>query len=127
MPAPSPARRRPWPYWTSASAWDPNSRERVFYRNRRTRELGIFGATENFSRVEFLDLAMGRFFSEGELQRRRNVAVLGQTPYLTLFGDHGMDPIGKKVRVGADEFTVIGVVKKRPSPAGSTSAPTISW
>jgi putative ABC transport system permease protein len=96
----------------------PNSRERVFFRNRRTRELGVFGATENFSRVEFLDLAMGRFFSEGELQRRRNVVVLGQTPYLTLFGDHGMDPIGRKVRVGAHEFTVIGVSKKRPTPGG---------
>ncbi len=44
----------------------PNSRERIFFRNRRTREVGVFGATENFSRVEFLDLEAGTL-----LQRRR--------------------------------------------------------
>jgi putative ABC transport system permease protein len=29
-----------------------------------------------------------------------------------------VDPIGKKVRIGANEFTVIGVVGRRPSPGG---------
>ena len=29
-----------------------------------------------------------------------------------------MDPIGKKVRIGRNEFTVIGVLGKRPSMGG---------
>jgi putative ABC transport system permease protein len=94
------------------------SRERITHRNRRTREIPVYGATDNFGRVDYLELAMGRFFNEGEVQRRRNVAVIGQTPYLSLFGGEQLDPLGKKVRIGADEFTVIGVVGKRPSPGG---------
>ena len=42
--------------------------------------------------------------------------MLGQNPYLSLFPN--IDPIGKKVRIGANEFTVIGVFGKRPSPGG---------
>jgi putative ABC transport system permease protein len=95
-----------------------NNRERITYRNRRTREIPVYGATDNFGRVDYLELAMGRFFNEGEVQRRRNVAVIGQTPYLSLFGAEQLDPLGKKVRIGAEEFTVIGVVGKRPSPGG---------
>ena len=30
----------------------------------------------------------------------------------------GIDPIGKPIRIGAAEYTVIGVVGKRPSPGG---------
>ena len=32
-----------------------------------------------------------------------------------------IDPIGKTVRIGANEFTVIGVLGKRPSPGGFSS------
>jgi putative ABC transport system permease protein len=42
--------------------------------------------------------------------------VLGSAPTEALFPD--VDPIGKKVRIGADEYTVIGTVGKRPSPLG---------
>jgi putative ABC transport system permease protein len=96
----------------------PSGRDRVFYRNHRTKELSILGTTANFAQVNFLKIELGRFFNEGEVQHRRQVVVLGQTPYLTLFAQEGLDPIGKKVRVGTDEFTVIGVTGKRPSPGG---------
>ena len=94
------------------------NRDRVFYKNRRSKEVMVFGATGNFAQVNFLKLEAGRFFNDGEVQHRRNVVVLGQTPYLSLFGAEALDPIGKKVRIGADEFTVIGVVGKRPSSGG---------
>jgi putative ABC transport system permease protein len=94
------------------------SRERISYGNRRTTQYPIFGATQNFGRVESLNLELGRFFNEGEVQRRRHVVVLGQTPFQTLFGEQGLDPIGKSVRIGPDEFTIVGVFAKRPSPGG---------
>ena len=100
--------------WLGANG--PNSGARIFYRNKRTKQLGILGATDNFAAVNFAKLEMGRFFNDGEVQRRRNVVVLGQGPFLTLFDN--VDPIGKKVRIGTSEFTVIGVVGKRPSPGG---------
>jgi putative ABC transport system permease protein len=89
---------------------------RVYYGNQRTKPIGILGATENFAAVSFVKLELGRFFVPSEVQNRRQVVVLGQTPYQSLFPN--VDPIGKKVRIGQREFTVVGVAGKRPSPGG---------
>jgi putative ABC transport system permease protein len=102
--------------WLGAGG--PPTQTRVFYGNDRTKLLAVLGATENFAQINFLDLQAGRFFTEGEVSRRRNVVVLGQTPYQALFGASAADPVGKRVRVGAVEYTVVGVVGKRPSAGG---------
>jgi putative ABC transport system permease protein len=102
--------------WLGAGG--PPTQTRVFYGNDRTKLLAVLGATENFAQINFLDLQAGRFFTEGEVSRRRNVVVLGQTPYQALFSASAADPIGKRVRVGAVEYTVVGVVGKRPSAGG---------
>ena len=99
------ARQRPW-----------HIRSRMFYGNTKTKPLGILGATENFAAVNFIKLEFGRFFLPNEVEHRRQVVVLGQTPYQSLFPN--IDPLGKKVRIGINEFTVIGVLGKRPSPGG---------
>ena len=44
--------------------------------------------------------------------------MLGDGPYQALFGAKGVDPVGKRVRLGAVEYTVVGVVGKRPSLGG---------
>ncbi len=90
-----------------------NSRSRVYYKSQRTKQLAVLGATENFAAVNFAKLAIGRFFVGGEVDHRRQVVVLGDTAYQSLFPN--VDPLGKKVRIGANEFTVIGVLDKRPS------------
>ena len=102
--------------WLGAGG--PPTETRVFYRSDRTKLLDVFGATEHFSSINFLDLRAGRFFTEGDVSRRRNVVVLGQTPYQALFGESGIDPVGKKVRIGAAQYTVVGVVGERPSAGG---------
>ena len=93
-----------------------NTASRIYYANARTKRVVIFGATENFAAVSFLKLELGRLFTSQEVDHRRQVVVLGQTPYLSLFPN--IDPIGKKVRIGPNEYTVIGVFGKRPSPGG---------
>ncbi|CAN5701706.1 ABC transporter permease [soil metagenome] len=89
---------------------------RVYYGNQRTKPIGILGATENFAAVSFVKLELGRFFVPSEVQNRRQVVVLGQTAYQSLFPN--VDAVGKKVRIGQREFTVVGVAGKRPSPGG---------
>jgi putative ABC transport system permease protein len=91
-------------------------RTRVYYGREKTTQIGILGATENFSAVNFIKLELGRLFTPSEVEHRRQVVVLGQNPYKSLFPN--IDPLGKKVRIGANEFTVIGVFGKRPSPGG---------
>jgi putative ABC transport system permease protein len=95
-----------------------NTAERVFYRGERTRQLAVVGATEKFADVNFVAVAYGRFFTNAEVEHRRRVVVLGNNPYEALFQKMGLDPIGKKVRVGAIEYTVVGVLAKRPSAIG---------
>jgi putative ABC transport system permease protein len=102
--------------WLGAGG--PPTQERVFYRGEKTKLLAVMGVTENFADISFLKLHAGRFFTAGEVERRRNVVVLGQSPYQALFAQEGLDPIGKKVRVGAIEYTVIGVTGKRPAAGG---------
>jgi len=90
--------------------------ERVTYHGQRTPTLAVLGATEQFAAVNFVKLSFGRFFTESEVLRRRRVVVLANNPYQALFAPSGIDPIGKKVRIGAIEYTVVGVLGKRPSP-----------
>ncbi len=91
---------------------------RVAYGGQRTKPISIIGTTEHFPEVTLMKLTLGRFFSGIEVERRRHVVVLGQTPYQVLFGAAGADPTGKKVRIGAVEYAVIGVLAPRPSPGG---------
>ena len=92
--------------------------ERVFYRGERTRPQGVLGATEDFATVGFRKLALGRSFAEPEVLHRRRVVVLGNSSYQALFAPSSLDPIGKKVRIGAIEYTVVGVFEPSASLSG---------
>jgi len=90
--------------------------ERVYYRNQRTKPLAIIGTTERWPSVMQLSIESGRYFTGNELQRRQNVVVIGQTAKMALFPVE--DPVGKTVRLGLYQYTIIGVMAKRPSPGG---------
>jgi putative ABC transport system permease protein len=92
--------------------------ERVFYRGERTKLLSIMGTSERFVEINFATLVTGRVFTDSEVQRRKALAVLGYGPFESLFLQKGIDPIGKKVRIGAVEYTVVGVMGKRPGLGG---------
>jgi putative ABC transport system permease protein len=92
--------------------------ERMYYRGDRTKQLSIVGATEQFAEARFAKVEIGRFFTQAEVLHRRRVVVLGDTAYQGLFGKSGLDPINKKVRIGAVEYTVVGVLEKAPSVGG---------
>jgi putative ABC transport system permease protein len=90
----------------------------VFYRGERTKAVSIMGTTDRFVEINFATLIAGRVFTDTEVQRRKHLAVLGYGPYESLFERKGIDPVGKKVRIGAVEYTVIGVMGKRPGIGG---------
>jgi putative ABC transport system permease protein len=92
--------------------------ERMFYKGQRTRPIQIVGTTERYVDINFAKMEAGRTFTEQEAARGRAVAVIGYGPYEALFLSRGIDPIGKPIRLGANEYTVLGVVGKRPSPGG---------
>jgi putative ABC transport system permease protein len=92
------------------------AQSRIYYGHEKTKQLAIVGATENWSAVNFAKLEAGRLFMPAEVEHRRQVVVLGYTAWQSLFPN--IDPVGKTVRIGAAQYTVIGVLGKRPSPGG---------
>ncbi len=91
---------------------------RLSYKGTATKFMQVMGVGSNYPETNYLEMAQGRFFNEYEEDRRRNVVVLGAAPAETLFPN--VDPIDKKIRIGAEEFTVVGVLSKRPSLLGGS-------
>jgi putative ABC transport system permease protein len=94
----------------------PPTQQRLFYKGARTKPINILGTSEDYPAIFHIEIIAGRFLTHGEVQHRRAVVVLGQTPAQALFPN--LDPIGKTVRIGAVPYVVIGVFGNRPSPAG---------
>jgi putative ABC transport system permease protein len=96
----------------------PRPLERVFHRELKTKAILVIGTGERFADGTRIPFLSGRFFNGTEVQYRKNVVVLGNTAYRTLFEPSGTDPIGKFVRVGSQRFEVVGVFAKRASAGG---------
>jgi putative ABC transport system permease protein len=92
--------------------------ERFTYGNNATKRMRVIGTSSNYGQTNSIPVAAGRVFSQTEVDRRRNVVVLGYAPGAALFP--ASDPIGKQVRMGRTIYTVVGVFGKRPNPLGGT-------
>ena len=90
--------------------------QRLFYAGERTKPIRIQGTGAQYPEVSTIALTAGRYFTQGEVDRRRNVIVIGDTVYKALFA--GRDAIGKTIRVGLAQYDVVGVLDKLPSPGG---------
>src|SRR5206468_5067376 len=87
-------------------AGGPPTQQRVFYRDRKTRAVVVFGTSENFADGTKIPILSGRYFNGTEVQFRKNVAVMGNAPYQLLIGESGTDAVGKTIRIGSQRFTV---------------------
>jgi putative ABC transport system permease protein len=72
----------------------------------------IDGVTPDYLTARDLTIASGRMIDEAEARQGRKVAVIGQTVATNLFGENS-DPVGKRIRVGAVPFEVIGVLASK--------------
>jgi len=71
----------------------------------------LVGQTESYSEVQNQQPRSGRLISTTDVGFGRSVMVLGLVPAAKLFP--GQDPIGRTVRVGSQEFEVVGVQARR--------------
>jgi putative ABC transport system permease protein len=60
----------------------------------------------------------GSFFEDEDMELRNKVAVLGATTAATLLGDDS--PIGKQIRIGVNQFTIIGMLEKKGAGANGS-------
>ncbi len=94
---------------------------RIFLQEVRRLErmfMGRIVATiPEYADVNQLQLATGRFLTDEDDVRMRNVVVLGSTTALKLFPFD--DPLGQTVRIGSYFYLVVGVVEPRMPTGGS--------
>ncbi len=95
--------------------------ERMSFAGEATKPAAVIGATSNWGDLNFIPFMAGRFFGDFEVQNRRNVVVLGYGPAETLFLTRGIDPIGKRLRIGRETYEVVGVMDKRPGALGDAN------
>ncbi len=69
------------------------------------------GVGHNLPRMAKMDLTEGRFFSEFEAHSARNVVVIGYDVADALFP--GQSPLGETLRLGGQQFTVIGTIARQ--------------
>ncbi len=87
------------------------------YNNKTDKGASVLGTTANYPDI-IINTAMerGTFFTTSQERSGARVAVIGQTVKKTLFPN--TNPIGKKVSVAGNRYTVIGVGKARGSVFG---------
>lgn len=89
-----------------------NGNMKVSYRDK-AKNVDFSGITSGFLEVENSKVEKGKFFSrEDDNGVARNV-VLGSEIAKDLFEEE--DPLGKKVKIGQENFTVIGILAKKGS------------
>lgn len=82
----------------------------VKYFNRNARS-NLTGAASTYFPIRNFEVEKGRIFSEGEVNRRARVAIIGKTTVENLFGFE--DPMEKTIKVNGINFKVIGVLKSK--------------
>ncbi|HTP80008.1 MAG TPA: ABC transporter permease [Bacteroidota bacterium] len=88
--------------------------------NRRVLENGVVvGTGAEFLQTSAVNIAYGRFFTEGEADGGRPVCVIGTDISENLFPNE--NPLGKVIKVGTNAFRVIGVLEKQGNFLGMQS------
>ncbi|TPD68277.1 ABC transporter permease [Flavobacterium microcysteis] len=86
-------------------------REIIKYDDKTVSDVNIVPATYEFVEIQPQKIKEGRFFNESESNSGTAVALIGYEVANSLFGNS--DPIGKKIRLYGQRFTVIGVLEKQ--------------
>jgi len=81
------------------------------FRDTEAQSPRVFGVMEAYPIATSRFVGEGRFFAETEIEHAADVMVLGEEIREKLFPRE--DPVGKKVVLGHDSYTVVGVFEKK--------------
>ena len=90
----------------------------VSYREHVLESVQVQGVTREFARFPSFNAERGRLMTRAEVDRRRNVAVLGWETADRLFGE--LDPIDREFKIRGVHFRVIGVSRRQGSVFGQS-------
>ena len=84
----------------------------------------ISGVTPEFLVVRNKSVSEGTFISEGDINARSRVAVLGSKAYEKLF-EEGTYPVGQTIKINRIPFRVVGIMEEQGGSAFGTMDNTI--
>jgi putative ABC transport system permease protein len=82
----------------------------------RERSVTVYAVGPDFDKAFKFDVTVGTFLPPDELERARNVAVLGAKLYTELYG--GANALGQNIRVGGQRYRVVGVMESKGDMVG---------
>ncbi len=80
------------------------------FQDRELQDTTVIGQTASMVDIDTRTIQEGRYFTPLEEERGANVCLIGSRLVEEFFP--GLDPIGRTIRVGKEEFMVIGVYEK---------------
>jgi putative ABC transport system permease protein len=83
---------------------------RARFADKEQQDVTLYGQSANMADIDTRTVEIGRYFSPSESDHKTNVCLIGDTIVRELF--LGMDPLGRSIRIGSDEFVVIGIMEK---------------
>ena len=89
------------------------------------KRLDISGATPNYEPMYDFHPAEGRFLTAEDMGRSSKVVVLGSTRREEIFG--GRPAVGQVISVGADRYTVVGVMERKEFYWNSANSNNLEW
>lgn len=89
----------------------------VQYGKTQLNNVGIFGVSEEFNKIQTIDIAYGRYLSESEFQSGSSVGVIGFDNAERIFG-RADKAVGKPVVFDGKKITIVGVIKKQGQSFG---------
>jgi putative ABC transport system permease protein len=84
--------------------------------NGRERTVGVYAVGPDFDKAFKFDVGIGTFLPHDELDRARNVAVLGATVHAELYGS--TNPLGERIRIGGERYRIVGVMESKGQMVG---------
>jgi len=87
----------------------------------RAMELRVVGTTPEWFRLVPREFVAGRIIAQGDLDGRAPVAVLTEFGARKLLATEGS--VGQTLRIGGDEFEVIGIIRSESGQAGNIQIP----
>jgi putative ABC transport system permease protein len=79
----------------------------------------VMGVQPDYLLIRNWKVAEGIFFEDEDVAARNRVAVLGATVAAQLFGGlEGADILGRRIRIGSNQFTVTGILEKKGAGGG---------
>lgn len=90
----------------------------VNYENKKTNPtVSMNGGDDNYLKLNGYEIAYGRNFTKSEIESGQNICIIGKDVASKLFGNRTDRALDKVIRVGVNNYRVIGITKEKGASA----------